>query len=388
MKKNVKDYTVHEEILVRADRKCPRAGEGAAEILEDGSILLAYGVFDGTDDHANAPIVKRISRDGGVTWSQPEIMQTKAKKSDMNVMSASLLRLSSGELAFLFLAKYTASTDCRPMLRLSNDEGKTWSAPLEIADVPGYYVVNNDRLVETSRGRLLVPCALYQEQHNFQKSPCGILYSDDAGKTWQRGKDWIRIKTGNVLPPPLATEASWKVWEECTTAGIVNQEPGVIERKDGSIMMWIRTNSGYMYTAFSKDGGDSWSDFKPVRDIVSPCGPQSIKRLPGSNRMICVYNDHSDTAFVFDNEPYNGLYWGWRTPLTAAVSDDEGVTWKRIGDIEGRERNYCYTSILFFDDKVLLTYYLSDETGKEGIYARCNLASLKLKIIRQDFFRG
>ena len=104
--------------------------------------------------------------------------------------------------------------------------------------------------------------------------------------------------------------------------------------------------------------------------------------------MICIYNDHADPDFVFDNEPHNGLYWDWRTPLSAAVSDDEGATWKHIGDIEGRERNYCYTSILFFEDKVLFTYYLSDETGKEGYSARRNLASLKLKIIRQDFFRG
>lgn len=384
MKKNVKDYTVHDKILVRASRKCPRAGEGCAVLRKDGSILFAYGAFDGPADHDNAVIVKRISSDGGKTWSEPEVMQEKA--GGCNVMCASLLRLHSGEHAFLFASK-VSRTDCRPMFRISTDDGKSWSAPREIADVPGYYVVNNDRLVETSRGRLLVPCALYQGQHNFRKSLCGVLYSDDAGKTWQRGKDWIRIKTENVLPPPLATEASQKVWEECRTA-ILNEEPGVIERKDGSIMMWIRTNSGYMYTAISKDAGDTWSDFKPARDIVSPCGPQSIKRLPSSNRMICIYNDHADPDFVFDNEPHNGLYWGWRTPLTAAVSDDEGATWKRIGDIEGRERNYCYTSILFFEDKVMLTYYLSDVIEKDGKQERQNLASLKVKIIRQDFFRG
>jgi hypothetical protein len=297
--------------------------------------------------------------------------------------------LNSGELAFLFLSKFSKAADCRPMLRISSDDGKTWNAPREIADVPGYYVVNNDRLVATSRGRILVPCAWYSESVEFQNCFCVTIYSDDAGKTWQRGKDWIRIKTENIFPPPLAIEASRKVWEECRMAGIfVNEEPGVIERKDGSIMMWVRTNSGYMYTALSKDAGDTWSDFQAARDIVSPCGPQSIKRLPGSNRMICIYNDHADPDFVFDNEPHNGLNWGWRTPLSTAASDDEGVTWKRIGNIEGRERNYCYTSILFFEDKVLLAYYLSDETGKEGIYARRNLASLKLKIIRQDFFRG
>ena len=386
MRRNVKAYTIHEEILARANRKCPRAGEGCAVQRKDGSILLAYGMFDGPSDHADAVIVKRLSRDGGITWSKPEVMQKKA--GGCNVMSASLLPLNSGDLAFLFLSKYSETTDCRPMLRHSRDGGTTWSAPREIANGPGYYVVNNDRLIETARGRLLVPCALYQKQHNLLNSSCGALYSDDSGKTWQHGKQWIRIKTKNVLPPLLTTASSRKCWTEFKKAGIVNEEPGVIERKDGSIMMWIRTNSGYMYTAVSRDAGNTWSDFQAARDIVCPRAPQSIKRLPGSNRMICIYNDHADPDFVFDSQPHNGLYWNWRTPLTAAVSDNEGVTWKRIGDIEGRERNYCYTSILFFEDKVLLTYYLSDAIEKDGKQERRNLASLKLKIIRQDFFRG
>jgi len=143
-----------------------------------------------------------------------------------------------------------------------------------------------------------------------------------------------------------------------------------------------------MYRAVSKDGGDTWGDFRAARDIICPCGPQSIRRLPGSNRMICIYNDHSSPDFVFDTERHNGLSWHWRTPLSVSASDDEGITWKRIGDIEGLERNYCYTSILFFDDQAMLTYYISDEAETNGRKDRRNPASLKLKIIRQDFFRG
>jgi len=36
----------------------------------------------------------------------------------------------------------------------------------------------------------------------------------------------------------------------------------------------------------------------------------------------------------------------------------------------------------------MLTFYLSDEVESDGKKDRRNLASLKLKIIRQDFFRG
>ena len=47
MDKDIKAYTVHEEILVNVDQKCPQAGEGCAELLKEGSMLLAYGVFEG-----------------------------------------------------------------------------------------------------------------------------------------------------------------------------------------------------------------------------------------------------------------------------------------------------------------------------------------------------
>lgn len=384
--RDARDCTVFESILVRASADCPRAGEGSAELLKDGSIVFAYGAFNGPEDHADAAIVKRVSRDCGATWSEPEILQEKS--GGLNVMSASLLRLKNGELAFLYLAKHSVYTDCRPMIRLSRDDGRSWSDPREITDVPGYYVVNNDRLLQTAHGRILVPCAWYHTAGGVRgQSACGVIYSDDSGANWRRGRGWIKIRPENVAVPPLADGNSKKAWEATQATGIVSQEPGVVELADGSLMMWIRTNVGFMYAAFSGDAGDTWSDFRPVTDIVSPCAPQSIKRLPGSNRLICIYNDHSSPDFVFGDEPNNGLYWHWRTPLTAAASDNDGKTWKRIGNIEGLERNYCYTSILFFGDKVLLSYYLSEETGKKEWRARRNLASLKVKVIGQDYFR-
>jgi len=52
---------------------------------------------------------------------------------------------------------------------------------------------------------------------------------------------------------------------------------------------------------------------------------------------------------------------GQRTPLTAAISSDEGKTWKHVRDLESdATASYAYTSVLFHRDRVLLSYYVGD----------------------------
>ena len=148
----------------------------------------------------------------------------------------------------------------------------------------------------------------------------------------------------------------------------------MVELSDGRLMMWVRTVGGYMYRAVSQNSGNTWSDFEPVTSIISPLAPQSIKRLPDSSRLLCVYNDHAGQSFLKGD-------WWWRTPLSLAVSDNDGKDWKAVGDIEDTSSNYCYTAMLFADHKLLLSYYLSDNYIRDNKPQRYNLASLKIKIL-------
>ena len=373
-----KDYIAHEGIIVEANQKIPRAGEGSSVLLKDGAVMLAYSQFSGKADHDSAIIVSRISKDGGVTWSAPEKMIEKTPGS-LNVMSISFLRLHDGKIAFLYLYKF-AKNDCIPYICFSGDEGKSWSKPLAVTERGKYYVVNNDRLVQTERGRLLIPACHHEfrEEKYDEKGTCGVFYSDDGGSSWEKSGKFISIKNENVIVPYKIGKKG--IWKEILQRGICSQEPGVIELADGRIMMWARTDGGYMYKAISEDGGESWSEFKPVRQIISPCGPQSIKRIPGTSKLLCVYNDHSAYSFAEDN------WWNWRTPLSVSVSDDKGENWRLLGNIEDTSHNYCYISILFFDDKTLLTYYVSENYTENGIEKRRNLASLKVKVIENSAF--
>src|SRR4029453_462768 len=125
-----------------------------------------------------------------------------------NVMSVSLLRLASGRLALFYAFKNNLS-DCRPRLRLSSDEAQTWSEPKLVIAAPGYYVLNNDRVVQLRSGRLEVPVADHRmngpdagNYNSFDRRAVAIWYlSDDEGETWREAADWwaIPVRSGTGL---------------------------------------------------------------------------------------------------------------------------------------------------------------------------------------------
>lgn len=373
---------LNEQLLSTSSKVLPRAGEGSAVLLKDGTIFFVYGEFLTHHDNANACLVSRKSIDKGVTWSEKEIFQEKS--SGLNVMSASLLRLNDDSILFLYIEKDSENTSLI-FVRKSFDDGNTWSEPIAINEVTGYYVVNNDRLYQTSTGRILLPCAYSHDTKSCQNPECGVLYSDDNGESWTRSAEWIKIKFENIIPPQCLNSEAKNNWAEYLDYNekVLCQEPGVIELTDGTIMMWARTDGGYMYRALSDDQGDTWGEFEPVVDIIAPLSPQSIKRIPDSHRLICVYNDHRGITFGKRPDCI------WRTPQTIAYSDDEGKSWNNLGELETKEHSYCYTSILFADGYIFFTYYQSIEEFVEGYgEERENLASLKVTTVDTEFFKS
>ena len=315
----------------------PRNSEGAFLPLKDGRIMFAYSRYYGTSrsDHATADIAARYSSDKGATWTDKDEVIVR-NHGGMNVMSVSLLRLFSGEIALFYLLKNSTS-DCRPVMRRSFDEGKTWSEPtLCITDEVGYFVLNNDRVIQLKDGRLLFAVS----QHRFadgkfdNKGVVMTYASDDNGKTWRRGKSEL-----NIVSPSGRKYAA--------------QEPGVVELKDGRILLWIRTNAGCQFMSWSNDRGETWSLPQPSW-LRSPLSPASIKRLPTGD-LLAVWNDHEGRIDL--KRKGRGLD-GWRTPLSAAISRDDGVVWQGARAIESDpEGHFCYIAIAPLDDGTVLLGY-------------------------------
>jgi len=308
--------------------------------MNDGRILLVYsrfyGDYDAANDHSASYIAGRFSTDGGKSWSPNEFVVLE-NEALMNTAATSMIRLSNGQIA-LFYSRKDSLSDCRPLMRASFDEGKSWGKPVTcITDEVGYYVVNNDRVVRLRGGRLVIPVALHKgpDGQFVQRGRVMCYLSDNDGKSWRRSRTVVE----QTLFPN-------------SPAGL--QEPGVVELKDGRIMMFCRGQGGSQYLSYSTDGGESWSPVE-ASQIKSPLSPASIKRIPRTGDLLLVWNDHSDVSPELLAK---------RTPLSVAISRDDGKTWERSKPIEQDPQGwYCYSSIFFTEDHVLLGYSAGRHPG-------------------------
>ncbi len=343
---------VHE---IPASKEYPRNSEGSFATLKDGTILFVYTQFTGgKGDHATAQLAGIRSNDGGITWGAPKVALDRGTHS--NLMSVSLLRLRSGapidgaqgRLAMFYLAKDEPG-QCHPWIRTSADEGATWSEPVLILPEPGYFVLNNDRVIQLASGRLVVPVA-HHPPHPTKKGDIDYratarwFLSDDEGKTWREAK------SRREIPGESRT-------------GL--QEPGVVERADGSLWCFTRTDRGRQYGMTSTDGGETWSEPKPT-ELKSPLAPASVERIPGTDDLLAVWCEYAPGEPIAQGH-------GKRTPLMTAISPDGGRTWPvRRALEEDPEGAYCYTAIHFVGDQVLLAYCAGDpkHVGLDAIRIR------------------
>jgi sialidase-1 len=309
-----------------------RNSEGDFLQLKDGRWIFIYTHFTGgADDHSKAVLTSRESSDGGKTWTNRDEIVV-ANEGGFNVMSVSLLRLKTGEIGLFYLRK-NSMQDCRPILRLSRDEAKTWSEPIEcITDEVGYYVLNNSRVIKLASGRLILPTALHGfEGRRLQPGKIVVYLSDDSGKSWRR--------SASVL----------ENGEDGTRINLM--EPGVVETAADRLLMVIRTKLGRQYLSESPDGGETWAAPHPS-DLLSPESPATLVRIPKSDDLLIVWNDHRGQP-----EDYRRKQPPIRTPLVAAISHDAGKTWAKHKLIEGAPgHGYCYTAIAFAGERVLLGY--------------------------------
>ncbi len=324
----------------------PRNSEGAFINTKDGKILFIYSRFTGDShsDDASANLAARFSEDKGETWSDEKTIITREEEQALNIMSVSLMRMQNGDIGLFYIIRKEAN-NARLYLRRSKDEGASWTKPQVCIPPAGYYVVNNDRIVRLSSGRILIPSAFHRNGYDtLRRNPgvrfdsCGeviFFISDDDGNNWREGTCKC------VLP-----------YNAYFRSGL--QEPGVIELKNGVLWAWARTDLGCQYEMFSLDMGETWTTAQPSQ-FTSPCSPLSMKRIPDTGNLLAVWNPIPNYNGRRENSP---IQWNCgRTPLTMSISKDDGKTWGNIIDIENEpDYGYCYTAIHFIENSVILAY--------------------------------
>lgn len=344
-----------------------RNSEGSFLTLKDGRILFAYSRFGSNSWHDNAAsdIYGILSDDNGEHFSEPFPIITHEQADADNVMSVSMLRMENGDVGLFFLAKRSFD-QCLLHLIRSTDEGKTWSKPYCCFNTNGYFVVNNDRVIRTKSGRILASAAMHKstfktvngvkEQDRHYPGEMVVFASDDDGFTWQLLAENIHIPFSRGL-----------------TVGV--QEPGLLQRKDGSLWCYIRTDAGAQYECFSYDDGKTWT--APLPSSFTSCmSPMSTKYL-SDGRILAVWNP---IPVYNGRTQYTGNVWtGGRTPLAIAFSEDDSETFTQPILIETDENSgFCYTAIHETEDGILLGYCAGGEAD-----ASC-LSRLRIRKIYKE----
>ncbi|MBT7303566.1 MAG: hypothetical protein HN849_28810 [Victivallales bacterium] len=312
----------------------PRNTEGSLLVRRDGSYLLAFTRFNGgARDDAKADIVGVLSRDQGKTWGEPRIIQKNV--GDCNVMSACLLRLADGGVLLGYIRK-DSHQSCTIFVRRSEDDGETFGEPVQVNGWKAYMGIVNDSLVQLSSGRII--CPIY-----FSRGPCWtpqehyvarMCLSDDGGRTWRAAKTDV----------------------DCPKRGAM--EPVVMERLDGSVLMFIRTQTGKVYQSVSQDGGDTWTKAEPSV-LPSQEAPIAIRRVPGTDLAVAVWNADYQTGAK--------SHGGRRSPFHLAISRDDFATPVQPVVIEqSKADTFSYPSISFADGNLLLTYYVGQDEALVG----------------------
>ncbi len=309
-----------------ATKENPRYTEGSIVRLGSGNLLYAVTQFIGDgSDFANARIVAKQSADGGRSWSESTVLQESTGK--LNVMSVTLRRIRVNDedpIAMFYLQK-DGYAELHAFMRLSADGGRSFADRVKVTGEPGYHVMNNDRVVQLGSGRLLAPVASTPDVHKVNHFVSYCWLSDDGGRSWRKGKGKVDLPKRGAM------------------------EPEVIELRDGRVMMIMRNQLGYISTSYSKDGGDQWSAPSKLSSIIAPEAPATMRRIPSTGDLLLIWNN---------NFKAGRGHGGKRTPLTAAVSSDEGKTWRHVRNLEANgDRTYSYPSLVFVKDRAVLSYW-------------------------------
>ena len=292
-------------------------------------------------DTGDIDLVMRSSNDGGMTWSELNVLWD-----DGDIVCgnpAPVVEQASGKI-FLLLTWNLGSDHERDIIAQksedtrrvyvthSEDNGKTWYKPAEITSttkkpnwtwyatgpVHGIQLKNNEKY----SGRMIIPCDHIEAETKHYYSH--IIYSDDQGKSWN---------LGGSTPQHQVNECA------------------IVELENGDLMLNMRNydrDNKNRKVSISSDGGMTWSNLKDDESLIEP---------------ICQGSLLSNDNELFFLNPANQES---RENMTLKRSQDQGESW--TDEITINKGPSAYSDMVMINDQHIgLLYEGGIDSPYEGI---------------------
>jgi sialidase-1 len=335
------------------------AGEGAyhtyripSAILTPKGTLLAFaeGRRAGAGDAGDIDLVLRRSHDSGRTWTPIQVIGDNGPNTFGN--PCAVVDRRTGTIWLLTtqnrgtdrekdIIAGTSEGSRTVWAMRSQDDGATWSAPVEITSRVKardwtWYATGPGVGIQTRSGRIVVPGNHAEAKTGIHRSH--VFFSDDGGKTWTLGAS--------------------------SDAG--TNESQVVELADGGLLLNMRNHppkpENFRMIARSTDGGRTLSAAVPDRALVEPPAQASLLRFSSAgteDRNRLIFANPASTA---------------RERMTVRLSYDEGLTWAISRVLH--EGPSAYSSMVMLPDRSIGLLF---ERGDRSPYERITFARFTLE---------
>ncbi len=263
------------------------AGIPGIEVTPGGRLYVSCFSGGDTEPHPENTAYMTMSDDGGRTFGPPTVMA--APRDGSRVFDPTLWIDPLGRLWLIFNRGNKDTAEHGVFARICAEPDApvpAWGEEFRVGyGAPFSFRMNTPTVLSTGEGLMPVTHAA-EPVHAWFAGPAqrqGVGISRDQGRTWSLH--------GAVEAPHWALENM------------------IMERRDGTLVMYIRTGAGVIWQSLSTDRGLTWSAGEPTH-IANPGSRFFIRVLPDG-----------DWLLINSPDPTR------RTGIAASLSSDEGATW-------------------------------------------------------------
>ena len=255
------------------------------------------------------------------------------------------------------------SRDINIVIRKSSDNGKTWGKIEKIIDYPLGQSASDPSMILDKQTNTIFLFYNYMDLDN-QKDIYYLKYisSNDNGKSWSKPVDitnqiskenWkndfkfitsgrgIQTKNGTLLhclvnlqkgTHVFGSNDNGKTWFITEAPTLPGDESKIVELNDGSWMVNSRVNKlGYRYSHVSNDDGKTWISKKEESIIDPGCNGSLIRYSHGEKNLLLLTNINNKKE---------------RKEIVLRYSTDEGKSWSNPKIIYNGEAAYSSMTVM------------------------------------------